>query len=74
MFGVFAQGNEFTIDELNGPLGLHNVRVFPAEKANGGRIRHAWLIAVDVGHDPDPVEKNCDYNDMIFLLTNAREP
>ncbi len=83
LFGLFAdQGRSFSdggyhryTDELGTVVRsqTHNFRFYPARDANAATIPNTWLVGVDIGTDTRPEgQKNYDYQDYVFLLTNAQ--
>ncbi len=64
----------YTDDTLNKPDLLHNWRLYPARDSLGRLIANSWYAVADPGNvQPGPSNpKNFDYNDGVFLLTNAR--
>lgn len=67
------RGGSWTDDSKNGIEQLHNWRIFPVKEANGAVVPNTWFAAVDPGTNPDPATgKNFDYNDDVYLLTNAK--
>jgi len=71
-FGVAdSQGNRS--DDLRVPNGhWHNIRSYPAKSTNGTTIPDTWIVADDIGAPQFTGAKNWDYQDYVFLLTNAR--
>jgi hypothetical protein len=83
LFGLFAdQGRSFSDDGFHRYTDetgtvvesqTHNFRFYPARDANGVTIADTWLVGVDIGVDTRPEgQKNYDYQDYVFLLTNAQ--
>ncbi|MBW4697151.1 MAG: hypothetical protein KME03_04480 [Aphanocapsa lilacina HA4352-LM1] len=64
-------GGSSTDDSLNGAEQLHNWRLYPVRDGNGQLVANTWLAAQDNGIDGE-FTKNFDYNDAVFLLTNAK--
>lgn len=81
VFGLFADNaRHFSDDGLNAftdgtgtrvVTQTHNLRIFPAENADGSAIPNTFIVASDLGVDPLDSQKNYDYQDYVFLLTNA---
>jgi hypothetical protein len=73
-FGIHDEFGDFSDDALaTSGLNLHDLRFYPAKRADGTQVANAWLVADDVGQDPSPTSgKNWDYQDYVFLLVNAQ--
>ncbi|HUR18796.1 MAG TPA: Ig-like domain-containing protein [Acidimicrobiales bacterium] len=71
VFGIWGgyQAADFSDDGLNGSPKFHQVRFYPAKSPAGTPIPNTWIAAFDVSQLVD--FKNYDYQDYIFLLTNA---
>jgi hypothetical protein len=66
-------GPSWTDDSQNTPGKLHNWRIFPVRDALGNVIPNTWYAIEDIGNiDSRPLGKNFDYNDLVYLLVNAR--
>jgi hypothetical protein len=66
----------YTNDTLNTPDQPHNWRTYPLRDSQGKLIPNNWYAIVDPGNvlptEGDEVGKNFDYQDGVFLLSNAR--
>src|SRR5207244_12576968 len=69
VFGTFGNAICFGDDQFNDVTKEHDIRAFPAKKADGTVIPHTWLITLDALNDP--TKKNYDYQDQVMLLQNA---
>lgn len=69
-FALNTNGS-FTDDARNGTGQLHNWRLFPVRDQQGTLIPHNWFAAADPGN-AESGGKNYDYNDEVYLMTNAR--
>ncbi len=71
--GPFAlkRGPGSTDDSKNIINGIttHEWRIYTARDENGAIIPNTWIAASDTGINP---QKNFDYNDNVYLLTNAK--
>jgi hypothetical protein len=71
--GPFAlkRGPGSTDDSKNVINGIttHEWRVYPLRDENGAIIPNTWIATSDTGLNPN---KNFDYNDNVYLLTNAK--
>ena len=62
-----------TDDSQNGTDQLHNWRVFPVRDAQGTLVPNTWYVTQDVVTSLDgSTTKNFDYNDLVYLLVNAK--
>jgi regulation of enolase protein 1 (concanavalin A-like superfamily) len=66
----FPGYTSYTDDSLN-QGDWHNVRVYPAKDANGKVISGEYILGVEIKAPVDNSAKNWDYQDAVFLLTNA---
>jgi hypothetical protein len=55
---------------ISPPHYLHDLRVYPAYGPNRVRIANTWIIGADITRTPS--YKNNDYQDVVFVLHNAR--
>jgi hypothetical protein len=65
-----GEGNR-SDDNLNQYL-THNIRFFPAKDAQGNVIPGSYIVGDDIGVPQNNAAKNFDYQDYVFLLTNAQ--
>jgi len=66
-FGIYGAFSDFIDDRFNYQT-LHNFRIYPAKRPDGTQVPGTWLVTLD----PTAYGgKNWDYNDYIWLLTNA---
>jgi hypothetical protein len=54
--------------------GAHNFRFWPARDRNGVYLPDTWIVGVDLGSSsPEALlTKNWDYQDFMYVLSNAR--
>ncbi|WP_287127937.1 hypothetical protein [Candidatus Cyanaurora vandensis] len=76
-FGIRNDGissdDNLNIDAVNGVDTLHNWRFWSVRDPQGKLVPNQWLAAKDNGNTSDPeTGKNFDYQDEVFLLTNAK--
>lgn len=64
-------GGAQTPDAANGTEQLRNWRIFAVRDSEGSIVRNTWLAAQDNGITTTQF-KNFDYQDGVFLLTNAK--
>jgi hypothetical protein len=77
--GVRASGeNLWSVDSLNmddDPAtqdAPHTFRFWPAEDRDGSVIPNTWIVGVDLGSSPEALlTKNWDYQDFMYVLSNA---
>ena len=66
-FGIYGAYSDFLDDRFNYGK-LHNFRTYPVKGPGGVQIPNTWLVILD----PTAYGgKNWDYNDYMWLLTNA---
>lgn len=61
----------WTADTRNGSEQLHNWRLYPVRDAAGELVRNTWIATQDNGNTTTQF-KNFDYQDKVYLLTNAK--
>lgn len=62
-----------TDDSQNGINQLHNWRTFPVRDAQGTLVPNSWYVTQDVVSNLNgSTTKNFDYNDLVYLLVNAK--
>lgn len=69
-FSLIANGAS-TDDTRNGLGQLRNWRIYAVRNAEGELVRNTWFATQDNGNSVTQ-SKNYDYQDKVFLLTNAR--
>lgn len=69
-FSLVGNG-AWTDDTKNGLGQLRNWRIYPARNAAGELVRNTWFATQDNGNTITQ-GKNYDYQDKVFLLTNAK--
>ncbi len=72
-FGIsmFASGDQMYSDDARNGASTHNFRFWPAEGRSNERLADAWIVGNDLGFDGNPL-KNNDYQDFMWVLSNAR--
>jgi hypothetical protein len=72
--GVRASGeNLWSDDSLNGDTAAHTFRFWPARDRDGSIIPNTWIVGMDLGSTPEALlTKNWDYQDFMWVLSNAR--
>ena len=69
---AFGDGQGTSSDDNLVPNGgWHDVRIFQAKDQNGVAIPNTYIVADDYGFPQNNPGKNFDYNDYVFLMTNA---
>ena len=78
-FGIslYASGEYlFSDDQRNDVPGTnsntHNFRFWPMRDMAGNVVPNAWIVGVDLGLDINSPTKNWDYQDFMYVLSNAK--
>jgi hypothetical protein len=70
-FGFGDTDGTYTDDELNEGK-FHNWRTYVAKTPNGTVIPNTYLIGTDIGSPWENPNKNWDYQDFTFVVTNVK--
>jgi hypothetical protein len=70
-FGFGDTDGTYTDDNLNEGK-FHNWRVYTAKRADGTVIPNTYLIGTDIGSPWQNPNKNWDYQDFTFVVTNVK--
>ena len=71
---LFASGEDmFSDDGKNGTAHTHNFRFWPMRDLAGNIVANSWIVGVDLGINPQiNTTKNWDYQDFMYVLSNAK--